>query len=174
MKLQIISIAAIASLVAALPQGDAFGAPPPPSNTSTTPPTPTGEVGVAIHPNGDTSKCVDVAGASFGNGTPVQIYDCNGTDAQKFVIRKGQTSVKVANRNFCLDAGSNPGSGIKAKIWQCYDGLPAQNFWYTGDNRIAVTGQGQCLDLTDGRKANGNVLQTWQCYDNNLNQVWNT
>ena len=79
-------------------------------------------------------------------------YDCNGTNAQKWVIKKGQTKVKVAGQNFCLDAGSNPASGVKSKIWQCYDGLPAQDYWYTDDNRIAVTGKGQCLDLTDGGK----------------------
>ena len=117
-------------------------------------------------------RCIDVAGANFNNGTPVQVYDCNGTDAQKFVLKKGETTVKVANKNFCLDAGSNPGSGVKAKIWTCYDNLPAQNFYYTGDNRIALTGKGQCLDLTDGKKDNGNVLQTWQCTDFNTNQIW--
>lgn len=80
---------------------------------------------------------------------------------------------QVANHDFCLDASSYPGSGVKAKIWQCYDGLEAQSFYFTGDNRIAVTGKGQCLDLTDGKKDNGNVLQTWQCIDYNTNQIWN-
>ena len=29
-------------------------------------------------------KCVDVAGAANANGTPVQLYDCNGTNAQRW------------------------------------------------------------------------------------------
>ena len=33
-------------------------------------------------------------------------YDCNGTNAQKWVINPGQTSVQVAGTNYCLDAGS--------------------------------------------------------------------
>lgn len=37
------------------------------------------------------------------------------------------------------------------KIWQCYDGLAAQQWYYTGDNRIALTNQGLCLDLTNGK-----------------------
>lgn len=31
---------------------------------------------------------------------------------------------------------------------QCYSGLPAQTWYYTDDNYIAVQNQGQCLDLT--------------------------
>ena len=29
------------------------------------------------------------------------------------------------------------------KIWQCYDNLPAQAWYYTDDERIALTGQGK-------------------------------
>ena len=28
------------------------------------------------------------------------------------------------------------------KIWQCYDNLPAQAWFYTADNRVALTGKG--------------------------------
>jgi hypothetical protein len=56
------------------------------------------------------------------------------------------------------------------KIWECYTGLPQQDWYYTGDNRIALTNQGMCLDLTDGVLTNGNRLQVWQCTDGNTNQ----
>lgn len=29
--------------------------------------------GTVLHPNGDTSKCLDVRGAQYANGTPVQM-----------------------------------------------------------------------------------------------------
>ena len=45
---------------------------------------------------------------------------------------------------------------------QCYAGLAAQTWYFTDDNRIALQGQGQCLDLTSGSKANGNIMQTWE------------
>lgn len=64
----------------------------------------------------------------------------------------------MAGTNFCLDAGSSmsslrrfgscthlfqaPGNGVGMKIWQCYDNLPAQQWYYTADNRIALEGQG--------------------------------
>ncbi|MDP9799736.1 serine/threonine protein kinase [Catenuloplanes nepalensis] len=31
-------------------------------------------------------KCLDVTGGIFDNGTPVQLYDCNGTPAQKWLL----------------------------------------------------------------------------------------
>lgn len=60
------------------------------------------------------------------------------------------------------------------KIWQCYDNLSAQAFYYTDDKRIAVTDQGRCLDLTDGILANTNQVQTYKCTDFNTNQIWTT
>lgn len=51
------------------------------------------------------------------------------------------------------------------KVWQCYDNLPAQAWWLTDDGRIALEGQGLCLDLTDGSMVPGTIPQTWQCVD---------
>ena len=33
---------------------------------------------------------------------------------------------------------------------------------------------GQCLDLTDGKKDDGTVMQIWKCTDNDINQAWTT
>ncbi|TXT09763.1 uncharacterized protein COLE_03697 [Cutaneotrichosporon oleaginosum] len=145
---------------------------PPPSSTTPPPPPPTGTV---LHPNGDAGKCLDVQGANFANGTPVQIWDCNGTPAQAWTLQRGAGKVKLSanGTNFCLDAGTNPGNGVGMKIWSCVD-VPQQNWFYTGDNRIALTGQGFCLDLPSGNKNNGNRVQIWQCGTGNNNQVWTT
>ncbi|KAF9556255.1 hypothetical protein CPC08DRAFT_694670 [Agrocybe pediades] len=129
--------------------------------------------GIAIHPNADASKCLDVRGAVFANGTPVQIFDCNGTPAQNWFFVRGSTKIQLANTNFCLDAGSNPANGVGLKIWQCFDNLPAQQWFFTNDNRIALENQGQCVDLTNGILTNANQVQTWKCTDFNTNQIWN-
>jgi len=128
--------------------------------------------GAPIFPNFNRKKCIDVRGGALANGTPVQIYDCNDTAAQRFELSFGTTQVRVKNTNFCLDAGSNPGNGVRMKIWQCYDNLPAQRWHLTQDWRIALEGRGLCLDLPGGNTANGNVLQTWTCGDYNNNQAW--
>ncbi|RDB27198.1 Extracellular exo-alpha-L-arabinofuranosidase [Hypsizygus marmoreus] len=133
---------------------------------------PPSQKGTALHPNGNNNKCLDVRGAKFANGTPVQIYDCNGTNAQKWIINDANTKVRVAGTNFCLDAGTNPASGVGMKIWQCYAGLAQQAWYYTEDKRIAVAGQGQCLDLTNGVLTNGNQVQTWKCTNKDVYQIW--
>jgi hypothetical protein len=35
-------------------------------------------------------KCVDVAEANTANGTPVQLYTCNGTNAQQWTASNGE------------------------------------------------------------------------------------
>ena len=100
-------------------------------------------------------------------------YDCNGTPAQDWKLNKGSTKVQLNGTNFCLDAGVPPfANGRGMKIWTCFSGLAAQQWFYTDDNRVALENQGMCLDLTNGNLANGNQLQTWQCTNGNTNQVW--
>lgn len=144
-----------------------------PSTTTTQPTsTPSGII-TQLHPNGNSGYCVDVQGANFANGTPVQVYQCNGTPAQNFqLVRNAAGQVRVSGTNFCLDAGENPVNGSKLKIWQCYAGLKQQTWWYTGDNRLAIYNGGLCVDLTDGHLTNGNQLQVWSCSSGNNNQVF--
>ncbi|KAL0951942.1 hypothetical protein HGRIS_008594 [Hohenbuehelia grisea] len=145
-----------------------------PDDPSPPPPPPSGG-GTEIHPNGNDDKCLDVEGNVQANGTPVQIYDCNGTGAQQWVINTGDTKVQLAGTNFCLDAGSEPGNAVRMKIWTCYDNLPAQAWRYDEATRQIVLTQDlpeqQCLDLEEGDLENGQV-QTYRCGVGNLNQVW--
>ncbi|KAF8513974.1 carbohydrate-binding module family 13 protein [Gautieria morchelliformis] len=127
-----------------------------------------------IHPDGNNAKCLDVRADVLANGTAVQIFDCNGTGAQEWVINPGNTKVQLANTNFCLDAGSTPADFVGMKIWTCFDNLPAQAWFYTSDLRIALTGTGECLDLPNGDVTNGNQVQTFKCTDFNTNQIWTT
>ncbi|KAF8890491.1 ricin B lectin domain-containing protein [Infundibulicybe gibba] len=129
---------------------------------------------VEIHPSGKPKKCLDVRAANFANGTPVQIFDCNGTPAQKWLISRGKTAVRLAGTNFCLDAGSFPANALGMKIWQCYDNLPAQEWTYTPNNKISLNNKGLCLDLTNGGSWNWNQMQTWWCTPGNTNQIWTT
>ena len=43
------------------------------TGSSNPPPPPPSGSGNRIHPNGDTSKCLDVQGGKYANGTPVQM-----------------------------------------------------------------------------------------------------
>jgi len=130
-----------------------------------------------IHPNGDNAKCVDVAAANFANGTPVDIFDCNGTGAQKW--RWNGNALTITNpadgSQWCLDAGdqSQWAPGVQMKIWQCFANLPQQTWTpVTTSGNIQLINSNLCLDLTNGNKTNSNVLQIWTCGGGNPNQIW--
>jgi hypothetical protein len=115
-----------------------------------------------------------VVDGNFANGTPVQIWACNGNAQQKWVYTTGGFStVKLAGTNFCLDATeANPADGTKLKIWTCIDRIPAQSWVFNGDKTVALQSAAKCMDLTDGNKGNGNRIQVWDCSSGNVNQQW--
>jgi hypothetical protein len=65
-------------------------------------------------------KCLDVAGADSADGTPVQLYDCNGTAAQQWTVG-GDGTVRALGK--CLDVtGNSTADGAKAQLWSCTGG----------------------------------------------------
>lgn len=122
-----------------------------------------------LHPNGDTEFCLDVSHKVLRNGTPVQIYECNGAVGQIWNLNEGGTRVQLFDTNFCLIPGSNPGA--QTFIWNC-DDPSVPNNWIHYKNKIAVPGLELCLDLRFGRHENRTPVETWWCKDGNTNQVW--
>ncbi|MGI5378430.1 lectin [Streptomyces sp. CA-251387] len=114
-------------------------------------------------------KCLDVAGGSTANGTPVQLYDCSGSAAQRWTVQ-GDGSVRALGK--CLDVTSgSTADGAKVQLYDC-NGTGAQQWSYdasTGDvvNRAAD----KCLDVTDNSSANGARAQIWSCTGAG-NQKW--
>ncbi|TFK60215.1 ricin B lectin, partial [Pluteus cervinus] len=107
--------------------------------------------------------------------SPYSSISCGNLSFQQWTIQKGPTNVTTLGSNglpFCLDAGTSPKNGDLLKVWDCYDNLPAQTWYYTDDNRIALKDQGFCVDLPNGNATDEAPLQIWQCSDNNPNQVW--
>jgi hypothetical protein len=91
---------------------------------------------VSIYHNGSMSFCLDVAGASKDNGAPVQLWQCNGTDAQRFqwiaTDRSDHFLLKNVNSGKCLDLdGAWDGSpyGSKLQQWDCHRGYNQQFWW---------------------------------------------
>ncbi|GAB1688530.1 ricin-type beta-trefoil lectin domain protein [Krasilnikovia sp. M28-CT-15] len=112
-------------------------------------------------------KCVDVAGANPANGTPVQLYDCNGTAAQSWTLA-GDDSVQALGK--CLDVtGGATANGTKTQLYDC-NGTNAQK-WTAANGALVNTGSGTCLDATDLSSANGTRLQIWSC-TGAANQQW--
>jgi beta-glucosidase len=102
-------------------------------------------------------KCIDVAAASTANGTAVQLYDCNSTDAQNWTV---QADASIQALGKCMDVtGGGTADGTKVQLYDC-NGTAAQK-WTTTGGRIVNTGSGKCLTATGS--ANSTQLQIATC-----------
>ncbi|MCF6524816.1 lectin [Streptomyces sp. JJ36] len=114
-------------------------------------------------------KCVDVAGADTANGTPVQLYDCNGTAAQQWTVA-GDGTLRALGKCLDVDAGGTA-DGTRVQLWEC-NGTAAQQWVVSGANDIVNPQADKCLDVTGNDSANGTPLQIWTC-TGAANQKWN-
>ncbi|SEG74767.1 chitinase [Actinacidiphila yanglinensis] len=130
----------------------------------TTPP-PTGGTGPIT--SGYAGKCVDVASASSANGAAVQLYDCNGTNAQTWTVGS-DGSLQALGK--CMDVtAAGTANGTKVQLYDC-NGTSAQK-WSTSGSTLVNAGSGRCLDATGPSSANGTRLQIWDCAGG-TNQQW--
>ncbi|MFE4370653.1 RICIN domain-containing protein [Streptomyces sp. NPDC056835] len=114
-------------------------------------------------------KCLDVAGGASANGTAVQLYDCNGSTAQRWTVGTDST---IRTLGKCLDVTSaSTANGAKVQLYDC-NGSGAQQWTYNaGTGDIVNTAADKCLDVTDNSSANGARAQIWTC-TGAANQKW--
>ncbi|WLQ39549.1 RICIN domain-containing protein [Streptomyces laculatispora] len=113
-------------------------------------------------------KCVDIAAGGTANGTPVQLYDCNGSAAQQWSLG-GDGTVKALGK--CLDVASGgTANGSVVQLWDC-NGSAAQRWSVSGAHDIVNPQADKCLDATGNSSANGARLQIWTC-TGAANQKW--
>ena len=130
----------------------------------TTPPPPPPGGGGPIHGYG--GKCVDVNAASTANGTAIQLYTCNGTNAQNW-IHSGNTLQALGK---CMDVtAAGTANGTTIQLYDC-NGTAAQA-WTVSGGELVNTGSGKCLDATGPSSADGTRLQIWTCAGS-ANQLW--
>ena len=112
-------------------------------------------------------KCVDVAAASTANGTQVQLYTCNGTNAQQWTVGDDGT-IRALGK--CLDVASgSTANGARVQIWDC-NGTGAQQ-WTASAGTLRNPQSNKCLDATGHSSADGTPLQIWDCFGG-PNQQW--
>jgi glucosylceramidase len=113
-------------------------------------------------------KCVDVAGATPANGTRVQLYTCNGTNAQQWTVGNADASLRALGK--CLDvAGAGTANGTRVQLYDC-NGTGAQR-WTASNGQLVNTTSNRCLDATGPSSADGTPLQIWDC-TGGANQRW--
>ncbi|MEU9919151.1 ricin-type beta-trefoil lectin domain protein [Streptomyces sp. NPDC051001] len=99
-------------------------------------------------------KCIDVQGSQTADGTPIQLYTCTGSNAQKWE-RTGDVL-----KAFGKCAAAN---GTQVQLAVC-DGSQAQKFIQrTDDASLYHPASGKCLDVPSSNSADGTDLQLYTC-----------
>jgi hypothetical protein len=103
------------------------------------------------------ARCVDIAGGNNGDGTPLQLYDCNGTTAQTWSM-PGDGTVRAMGT--CMDVRGGSGADSTAVQVHTCDGTASQQWTYDPTTK-ALKAFGECLNAT--ASANGTSLQLADC-----------
>ncbi|MFI7551523.1 glycosyl hydrolase family 18 protein [Micromonospora sediminimaris] len=128
-------------------------------------PPPTGRTGQIT---GIAGKCIDVAAAATANGTAIQLYTCNGTNAQRWTVATDGTLRALGK---CLDVTSaGTANGTPIQLWEC-NGTGAQVWQAQSNGTLRNPASNRCLDATGNSSADGTRLQIWDCFGG-ANQVW--
>lgn len=118
-----------------------------------------------------TGKCLDVSGSNSANGSKIQLYSCNGSNAQKWYYNpvKGTLQSKVA-ANKCLDIpGGNTANHSHLQVWDCVANHPNQQFDRHGSTFVARKAMGQAIDASG--EANGAAIILYRKHGQ-ANQQW--
>ncbi|HEY5399821.1 MAG TPA: ricin-type beta-trefoil lectin domain protein [Trebonia sp.] len=112
--------------------------------------------------------CLDDRSASTALLNPIQVYTCNGTNAQSWTVNSNGSLTVLGD---CLDvAGAGTANGTKVDLYTC-NGTGAQSWTHESNGELVNTNSGKCLDDT-GFGGAGTQVQIWACADSS-NQQWN-
>ncbi|MCP2324045.1 hypothetical protein HDA40_002552 [Hamadaea flava] len=116
-------------------------------------------------------RCLDIVGNGTGQGTQVQLWDCNGVGGQKWV-QQADGSLRNPQSGRCLDSPSGAtANGTRLQIWDC-NGSGAQKFTANGGGPIVGPG-GKCVDVAgDDVGVNNTAVQLWDCQAYAVDQHW--
>ncbi|MFF0728753.1 glycoside hydrolase family 19 protein [Streptomyces sp. NPDC004134] len=117
---------------------------------------------------GFAGKCVDVANGNPAGGTVVQLYGCNGTEAQRW-SSPGDGTLRAFGK--CLDvAGGGTAAGTSVQLWDC-NGGPGQQWRFSPARDIVNPAADMCLDVRAYVSDDWTPLQIWTCTGAD-NQKW--
>ena len=111
--------------------------------------------------------CLDDRSASTADFNPIQVYTCNGTDAQDWTVNSNGTLTVLGD---CLDVdAAGTANGTTVDLYPC-NGTGAQSWVHESNGELENTNSGKCLDDT-GYGGSGTQVQIWTC-DDTSNQQW--
>jgi hypothetical protein len=126
----------------------------------------TGTTGQITGPGG---LCVDVRGANSADFTPVQVYTCNGTNAQQWTVVAAGSTLHALGK--CMDInGGGTADGTTVDLYDC-NNTGAQVFIPQSNGSLYNPQSNKCLDDPNGSTTPGTQLQIWDC-NGGSNQKW--
>ncbi|MGW3817947.1 arabinofuranosidase catalytic domain-containing protein [Streptomyces sp. NPDC005046] len=116
-------------------------------------------------------RCLDIIGNGTGNGTQVELWDCNGVGGQKWVQRADGSLFNPQSAR-CLDSpDGSTANGTRLRIWDC-NGSAAQKFAVNAGAPVTGPG-GTCADVAgDDNGSNATAVQLWGCQSYAVDQHW--
>ncbi len=112
-------------------------------------------------------KCIDVPGASFVDGARLQMWDCNGTVAQKWTFAGGM--LQAGGK--CMDvANASTADGTPVQLVGC-NGNQAQQFVLSAAGDLVSVLANKCVDIAGWDQSSGAKLLIWPCHGG-ANQKW--
>jgi hypothetical protein len=122
-----------------------------------------------VNPN----SCLDVTGGAATQGTAVQLWDCNGTAAQRWNFTAQGELRSGLSSTLCLDVtGGSATQGTGVQIYGC-NGTAAQRWTRVGNTFRSALAPNLCLDVFNASSAPGTKIQVWECNGTNA-QNWFT
>lgn len=123
------------------------------------------------------SKCLDVPNASLTDGTKMQQYTCNGTNAQRWKLTPvGEYySIKNVNSGKALDVSGGSTADGASIIQYAYSG-GNNELWKvmangTGSFELRPVHSNKCADVASGSIADGALVDQWTC-NGGTHQKW--
>jgi hypothetical protein len=143
--------------------------------TATARPTPTsGGISTTAwysFPNKTSAKCIDARGSATANGTAVQQYTCNNSNAQQFQFQATDSGYyRLNNRNNAAQvwdvSGVSTADGALINLWAYGGGANQQ--WLpvsegSGYYHFTARHSGKCIDVPNASAADSVQLQQWTC-----------
>jgi beta-glucanase (GH16 family) len=131
----------------------------------TTPPPATGATALKSNFSG---RCIDIPNGSAVDGARLQLWDCNGSTAQKWAPNSDGT---LRGLGKCMDpAGGALTNGTPIQLVTC-NGNPVQRFTLSGSGDLVNVSANKCVDIKDWNSGNSAQLQLWDC-GGTANQKW--
>ncbi|WP_405493071.1 LamG-like jellyroll fold domain-containing protein [Streptomyces sp. NBC_00096] len=113
--------------------------------------------------------CLDVDHASAANGTRVQVWWCNQTNAQSWTLMADGTLRAMGG---CLDVNNNGSTnGTIVQLWSCHPGVAAQQWVLSPGGGLMNPSSGKCLDDPNANQTPGTQLVIYTCNQTNA-QGW--